>query len=270
MLLIASQALTGCGSGASSSTQAASSVSPLTGNWNLLGNRTLQQYPLLSLALVVNGNQITGLGDQLVLCPNLSGGGGSAYLTGQIAADGTFELSDAGSNNSFLFSITGTVPPPGSSTWTGTYTLTTSPAYTGCTLNQSAPFTATAFAPLDGIYTGTLIEGSTASPTGSVIVSLNVSQGSALPSFPRGLPLTATITVTGFPCFTHGANSTLPGGSVVEGDRSAIVFFMDDGSQVGLTGDLASTDASVLSQASLVILSGQCSGSGAFGTLTRQ
>jgi hypothetical protein len=268
VILAASYALIGCGSGTSGSTQA---VSPLTGNWNLFGNRALQRYPSLSLAIVVNGNQISALGDGFAQCPNLSGGGGSAELTGLIAADGTFELSDAGSNDSFIFSVTGTVPAQGSSTWAGTYMLTNSPAYTGCTLNQTAPFTATAFTPLDGTYTGTFVEGtSSASSTGSAAVSLTVSQDPAVISYPRGLPLTATITVTGFPCFTHGTSSTLPGGSVVEGDLVAIMFNMDDGSQVGLIGDLASTDASVLSMASLEIFSGQCSPGGAFGTLTRQ
>jgi hypothetical protein len=272
-ILIASHALLGCGSGASSSTPAGPAISPLTGNWNLFGSRTLLQYPFLSLTLIVNGNEIIAQGDQSVQCPNLSGSGGTVGLTGQIAADGTFELSDVGRNSSFLFSIMGTVPPSGSSTWAGTYTLTTAPASAGCTINQTAPFTATAFAPLDGTYTGTLIEGSSASPTGSATVSLNVSQGSAIVAqspAPSYLPLTATIAVTGFSCFTHGTSSTISGASVVKGDVSDIMFNMDDSSQVILSGHLDGTDSSQLNQTNLAILSGQCSGTGAFGTLTRQ
>jgi hypothetical protein len=272
-ILIASHALLGCGSGAPPATPAAASASPLTGNWNLLGNPTLQQYPSLSLTLFVNGNQITAQGQDFVLCPNLDGGGGSVGLTGQVAADGTFELSDVGSNNSFLFAITGTIPPTGSSIWAGTYTLTTSPANTGCTINQTAAFTATAFAPLDGTYTGTLLEGTTASPTGSVTVSLSVSQGATAAYLPPGqayMPLTATIAISGVPCFTHGTNSTILGASVLKGDYSAITFNMDDGSQVILFSYLDGTDSSELVQASLDISTGQCSGTGAFGTLTRQ
>jgi hypothetical protein len=275
MLLIASQALIGCGSGMSpAATTNTTSPSPaaLTGNWNLLGNRALQQYPLLSLTLVVNGNQITATGDGLVECTN-SGGGGTLGLSGQIATDGTFELNESpGNQSSFLWAITGTAPPPGGSTWTGTYTLTSSPAYTGCTIKQSGPFTATTLPPFSGTYTGTLLEGLTSSPTGSVTISVDVAQGAAvmLPPVQSYLPLSGTITVSGSPCFTHGTSSTTPGAAVVKGDTVAIAFNMDDGSQAVVNGFFPSPDQSALSLALFATLSGQCSGTVYGGTLTRQ
>jgi hypothetical protein len=274
MLLIASQALIGCGSGTTPATTTKPSPAALTGNWNLLGNRALQQYPLLSLSLVVNGDQITAMGDGLAQCPNGSGGGGSVELSGQVAADGTFELTESPVNqSSFLWAITGTAPPPGGSTWTGTYTLTISPAFTGCPIIQTAPFTATAFPPFGGTYTGTLSQGLTPSTTGSVTISVNVTQGAAVVAqspAPSYLPLSGTITVSGSPCFTHGTSSTTPGAAVLRGDNPAIIFDMDDGSQAVISGFFASPNQSALNQAIFSIFSGQCKGNVYGGTLTLQ
>src|ERR1700733_8437352 len=100
MLLIASQALIGCGSGTTPATTTKPSLAALTGNWNLLGNHALLQYPILSLTMIVNGDQITAMGDGLAQCPNGSGGGGSVELSGQVAADGTFELNESPGNQS--------------------------------------------------------------------------------------------------------------------------------------------------------------------------
>ena len=273
LLSIVSQVLIGCGSTSPAGNATAPSSAALTGNWNLLGNRSLQQYPLLSLAIVVDGNQITAQGDSLVLCA-LGGGGGSVGLSGQIAADGTFSLNEAvGDPSSFQWAITGTAPPPGGSTWTGTYKLTTSPTYSGCTLNQTAAFTATELPPFDGTYVGTFFEGPQSSPTATVAVTINVSQGSGALSEGTGqafFPLSATLTVSGSPCFTSGTSSTILGGSVVKGDSVGMNFNMNDGSQAVLFGDYASPDESTLTQVSLGILNGQCGQTSYSGTLTRQ
>lgn len=234
-----------------------------------MGSREPQQYPLLSLAIIVNGNQITAKGDDFVQCPNSGGGGGGTVgFTGQIAADGTFELNTpSGNYPSFVWTINGTVPPAGESTWSGTYSLTTSPSYTGCTINQGASFTATAYPTFDGTYAGTLLAGSALSPTGSVTISLDVAQGAAVTSPQPIIPITGSITVVGSACFTHGTSTTSSG---VGGDYAGIFFNMDDGSQVAITGFFASQDESTLTETSLVIFGGQCSQNAYAGTLTRQ
>jgi hypothetical protein len=273
--VIASQLLLACGTGTSSSTTSTvPSPDALTGNWNLLGDRALQQYPLLSLSLIVNGDQITAQGDSNVMCPNGDGGGGTVGLSGQIAADGTFALNEsAGNQSSFLWAITGTAPPTGSSTWTGSYTLTTSPTYMGCTINQTAAFTATALPPFNGTYAGTLVEGLTASPTATATVTLDVSQGAAVVSLPPGLsylPLSGSIMIAGSPCFTHGTSITTPGGDIIKGDYLAMAFAMDDGSQAVLSAFCASPDETTLTGVLFSSITGQCAQTVYGGTLTRQ
>jgi hypothetical protein len=276
LILIASHALIGCGAVTCSPTPAAASVSPLSGNWNLAGNRALSQYPLLSLALIVDGNQITANGDDLVQCSNLSGRvGGTIFLTGQIASDGTFALTEspAGGHNSIQVAVTGTAPSADSNIWTGTYSFTDMAGYTSCIVNQTGPFTAAALAPLSGTYTGTLNEGNNAS-TGSVTVILDVSQGaatgstSAYPGYPY-LPLTATVTVSGSPCFNSGATNTTSV-SNIQGDHANLSFTMSDGSQAFIEAVFASPDESSLNMVSFPVFGGQCNGAGYVGTLTKQ
>ena len=279
VILIASHALIGCGSGTSSSTPTAGRPEPalLTGNWNLAGNRALAQYPLLSVALVVNGNQITANGDDLVQCSNRQAeAGGTFSLTGQIASDGTFQLAETPTGaqyDSIQRAISGTAPAPGTDTWTGTYSFTDLAGYTSCIVSQTGPFTATALAPFNGAYTGTLVEPNTAS-TGSLTVSLDISQGAATgstttyPGYPY-LPLTATIAVSGSPCFNSGATNTLSV-SDIQGDQAFLSFTMSDGSQVLIAAVFASPDESSLSMVSLAVFTGQCSGNVYLGTLTEQ
>jgi len=249
----------------------------LNGNWNLAGNRALAQYPLLSVALTVNGSQITASGDDMVQCANRQGEvEGTFSLTGQIASDGTFQLAEtpaSAQSASIQLAISGTAPATGADTWGGTYSFTDPASYTNCTVNQTSPFTATALAPFDGTYTGTLIE-ATSAPTSTVTLSLNVSQGAATgststyPGYPY-LPLTATVAVSGSPCFTSGVINT-SSVSDIQGDQAFLSFTMSDGSQALITAVFASPDESSLSMASLSVFSGQCKGTGYLGTLTKQ
>jgi hypothetical protein len=279
VILIASYALIGCGSGTSTPTSGPPVPALLTGNWNLAGNRALAQYPLLSVALVVNGNQITANGDFMVQCSNSQGRtGGSFSLTGQIASDGTFQVAETPSGaqfDSIQLAISGTAPAAGTGTWTGTYSFTDLAGYTSCIVDQTGPFIATALAPFSGTYTGTLIEGTPASPIASISVSLSVSQGAAAP-FPPSyfnsgyyLPLTATVAVSGSPCFTSGATNTLSA-SDIQGDRANLSFTMSDGSQAFIAAVFASPDESSLSMVLFSVFGGQCSGTGYAGTLTHQ
>jgi hypothetical protein len=271
-LAVVSQILTGCGSGASSSSTNAAAPSPaaLTGNWNIVGSRSLQQYPFLSLAVLVDGNLVTASGDFDVLCTSgLAGANGTPFLSGPIAANGSFTL-NSGVNNPLQWTITGTAPALGGSTWTGTYTLSTLPAYTGCSLNQSGAFTAASLPLFQGTYTGTL----TTLPKGSLTVSINVSQeaASVTNASPTTsyFPLSGTITVSGSPCFTSGTSSATPGGNFIEGDFVSMSFNMNDGSQTSLLGYYASPTDSSMDSAEFFVSTGACSPATYTGTLTHQ
>ena len=116
-------------------------LSPLTaalnGNWLLAGNQQLRQYPSLSLALIVSGNQLSARGDLMVACANSPSiaAGSNFSLTGQINSDGTFHLGEVSfgglpNGSSIQLAIDGSAPASGSTTWTGTFHFTDLAGYT--------------------------------------------------------------------------------------------------------------------------------------------
>src|SRR5262249_19135945 len=146
-------------------------ASPLDGNWQITGNREYKQYPLISMAIHVNGKQVTALVDRFMTCPTIPayGGGGSSSMTGEIGPDGTFTLratpipdfSNKGPHGEqiirYQLTITGKVPALGSTNWSGTYTITGQEPLTGepkCSLDQGGAFTASRLAPLAGTFSG--------------------------------------------------------------------------------------------------------------------
>jgi len=276
-IAIASQLLVGCGTSTTPFTPASPTAS-LNGDWYVTGNRQARQYPFLSLALVVDGSLITANGDMMVPCSNVAtlAVGASFTLTGQINSDGSFHLGEVSAggvpnNSSIQLAIDGSAPTSGSSTWTGTYSFTDVAGYTSCIVNLTGPFTATALAPINATYAGTLT-----GSQGSAAVSATIVQGAgiSLPE-PGGtvesyLPLSGTITVSGSPCFTHGTASAITENNQIEGDISNLNFNMDDGSTVWLSGYFTGPDESVMSPAIFVAISGNCSQNNYAGTLTRQ
>ncbi len=278
IVLIASQALLGCGSRGSSPSPYAS----LNGVWSLAGNRALGKYPLLSLSLIANGTQITALGEMEVVCGNQGQSGfttraeASLNLSGQIASDGTFQLAPGGNltvPDSIKTVIHGTVPAPGQSTWSGTYSFTNAPGDTSCIVNQSAPFTALAVVPVDASYAGTLSQFKPAS--GKISVSVNISQGPpAVSTSITGtpiyyLPITGTVSVAGSTCSTRGSILEDQGNSIT-GDLLDLNVSMEDGSQVLLGGIFDGPDESGLQMATFQVRGGLCDGQIFAGTLTRQ
>ena len=251
-------------------------TSPLIGNWNIAGNSALGQYPLLSLAVFVNGNQITASGFVAVQCTNQGGGVGSTIsLAGTIATDGSFQLAEPSSPlpGGTQVVVSGTVPAQGATTWSGSYSIIDASS-TNCVFSQTAPFTAAALAPFDGTYAGP----ATFSPNapGNVSFSIVVSQGAVataqhLSGPVSYLPLTATITVSGSPCFTHGSTAVNTfGADEIQGDFSFINFAMDDGSLVLFNGMFASPDESAINPAEFSVSGGKCNQETFNATLTRQ
>jgi hypothetical protein len=231
------------------------------------------QYPQIALSLIVDGNQIAGRGLASAICPSGSGGGGASAFSGEIAPDGTFTLTQLGANAGIIFTVSGTAPPTGSSTWNGSYTINSTPAFTECTINQTGSFAATKFTALNGTYAGTVpaLMGSTA--TGSVTVSIQMSQGEGVfnANAPGSyIPLSGTITVGGSSCVNHGTTVVTPGGAVLDGPLVFMTFAMDDGSQVTLSGFLDGTDSASIDGAILNVMGGLCDQNGYGGTLTRQ
>jgi hypothetical protein len=249
-------------------------VSPLNGNWHIAGTAFFQPYPLLTLALIVSGNTVYGNGDVGVNCSSGGWGiGGSLGVKGQIAADGTFLLTNAFSGDSIHVAIQGKVPAEGSESWAGSFTITNSASQTLCTFDVSSDFVATAYPPLDGRYDGTLAGQS----LGSGITAATQITQSAGTSFPRRsplapiyyIPLSATIAVSGSPCFTSGKTSNAPLNSI-GGNTFELNYTMNDGSTLLVNGSFSDPSESSLQLDVATVIGGKCNGAYYSGTLTRQ
>jgi hypothetical protein len=271
VIALASQVLIGCGASNTAFTPVSPSYSSLIGDWYISGNLALKQFPVLAVTLIVDGNQITAQGGSWVGCSTgTSAVGGGFNLSGQVASDGTFQLSEpAGNLSSIQIAITGSVPAAGQSTWSGTYTITDLPGYTSCLVNQTASFAAVQFAPLNvATYAGTLT-----SQFGSVNVSTTLTQGPVAVFTPlRGtpfeyMPLAGTISISS-PCNATGASTTAI--NRIEGDGSSLSFTMNDGSTALFNGEFGSYDESTMQFVSIAIRGGPCDGQGFGGVLTRQ
>jgi hypothetical protein len=268
VLLPATLCLTSCVQNATKSYTA------IDGNWHIAGAQDLMPRPLLTLAIGANGNAIYAYGDVGVNCANNGGGvGGSLSLTGQVASDGSFLMSNSAFPlNTIQVSVKGKVPAEGSTTWTGSYTITNAANQTQCSFNDSSSFVATAYPPLDGTYTGT-IAGSNSAP--NLTISTQISQGAATftqtssPSMQQGfrIPLSGSIAVTGSPCFTSGTTTTgatgapsLPVEGSIGGETFSLNYIMNDGSQLQLQGYLADSSETTLEVQIAMVFGGKCSG----------
>jgi hypothetical protein len=266
--LITFLALAGCG-GTPPPISPPLNLTP-NGNWLLAGNEVTAQYPIVTSALFVNGNQVTLNGFLWTNCsPGL--GGFTFYQSGTIAPDGSFQT---GGQPADIISINGVVPGSGATTWSGTYYIG---AVGGCIVNQGAPFTATVLPAYNGTYAGTLSDGI---PSGNISFSASFTQGAVTSASVLGvpyyyLPLSATLAVGGLPCFTQGTSIAGYSGtyapwfiSSASGLQIGGAATMNDGSQALFTGTFWVPDESSVDIA-IQFSGGKCDLTYG-GTLTRQ
>jgi hypothetical protein len=246
-------------------------------NWRLIGTGsapgTQPTGPYIGLALGVSGNTLYVSGADFVPCSQGSSAiGESIGGSAQIASDGSFELNNSAiPQNSIQYSIRGKVPQVGSSSWQGTYTLT-SPANSNCKFSDTGSFTATAYPPFQGTYSGS-INSQGLGP--DVSLTLDVSQGAPIlsPTGPQTmplfrLPLTGTVSVSGSACFTSGTIESKSG--AVMGDQFMMTATMSDGSTAEIRGWFGDQTEKTLQPFSIEVHSGQCEGASGSGTLTLQ
>ena len=270
---IASELLGGCGS---IILPYLSSYSLLNGGWVFTGNRATNQYPFLSASLAVDGNQVTALGDESVPCSNSPFPVmGSFQLSGQVESDGSFQLTDqsGSSANNLQIVITGKVPAPGQTTWTGSYSITNLPNFVPCTVNLAGPITAVPLTPLNGTYSGSF---SSTSGQGNLQVSAHLSEGA--PQFlaqPAGgevgyISITGSISISGSSCF-NGETVVQSPGNALFGDLLLLLDSpVSSGSEAALTGYYAAPDGGTLQNVTIDAVGGQCNGREFRGTLIRQ
>jgi hypothetical protein len=293
--------LIGCGGG--SPKQAAPAVSPLAGNWLIVGPLPTYGFTApgtgafsLAMSFDVTDNNITASGYASGFCASNStppiyndAFSFDSLTTGLIAADGSFTLQTPQNIPSYSLSMQGRVPENNTEQFSGTYAASfNSPIGPECVGNSSGMFTATSFPLVSGVYTGTgnfqtLTNGvSTATP---ITIQVSLQQGAtALDpttglSKPSNIAIGGSIRVQGFPCFSSGtANTTIFGLSgkplsSIAGNMITVNFTMDDGSTLGFAGALTDSTESHISAQLLMVPSQKC-GAGSYffqpTDLTRQ
>lgn len=248
--------------------------SALNGNWHLTGVYSdrpgVSRLPFLSFAIEADETKIHGQGHVSAGCRNSRRGLGARFFTGQIASDGTFEANNYNDSSHLKFSIHGTMPSPGDTTWQGTYTLKSLSTDPGCIVDESGAFTATKYTPFTGTYYGTFTNSSIGTASAVTVQVIQDEPGSYFPSG-FSIPLGGQITVVGLPCFTRGT-VTKTRTSRIEGDEFWLTFSMEDGALLHLSGNrfTEDSDESTIKNVSMAVEGGQCGKSGGIGTLTLQ
>jgi hypothetical protein len=263
--------LIGCGGG--SPKQTAPAVSPLTGNWLLIGSLSnfgppsapgQGQVPFnLAVSLYVTGGQVTGNASTAFICTNSGAGGAGGFPAAPIAADGSFELQPLmpeAEEPTVTFDVHAVAPQTAGETWSGTYTATN--ANKGCTPTSGA-FTAVPIMPVTGTYAaaGRLSrQGSGSStpvkmtaifeqgaPAGTVFTSTRVNSQNVL---------SGSIVVEGSPCFSSG--TIKPMGAQVFGSFLQAEYAMNDGSTILASGYIRDTSVSTIEVGSFLVNGGSC------------
>lgn len=282
--------LSGCGGGSVPAAHIAPAVSPLAGNWLIVGPMPTNEFSFqdtsgfrLAMSFDVTGNNIVGAGVARGSCapqppsPILGSFEFPAPSSGMIAADGSFTVQTPGNGPIGTLSIQGKVPQANGDPFPGSYTASfTSPVGT-CSGSYAGTFTATSFPLVSGVYTGT---GSTQTITNGVSsatpfsVQVTLQQGGTVTnrvtgiSTPSSIALTGSIRVQGFPCFTTGVTSPTRS-SAVEGNMVVAVFTMDDGSTLNMSGSLTDSTEAHITTATFVVNGGNCGTPPSFVHLTQ-
>jgi hypothetical protein len=257
--------LSGCGGSA----PVATPVSPLAGNWlivgpmpTVFGSKGLQ----LTLTVDVLEDKLFAAGFGNISCGSYS----KAFTfptgaTGTIAADGTFSLQSLTGNSEASLSIQGTVPKANDAPWPGNYTISFSPPLVGpsgqvCDSTLTGEFTATSFPLVSGVYTGTEFEAVGFNGVPGTVQML-LQQGvmvtdSSGKRYLDNIRLTGNIRVQGSACLNTGA--TDPSVSGIQGNNVYAQFLMDDGSTLTLIGTLTDTTESQIAVNITQLIGNKC------------
>ncbi|WP_433972430.1 hypothetical protein [Tunturiibacter lichenicola] len=278
-LVVFGSFLIGCGGGSPKPVSPA--VSPLAGNWLLVGpmpTNLLQLSPVsgfrLAMTFDVTGNSLKAAGVSNQPCNNqdpsspivLVGVSSTDITEGAIDADGSFTLQTPANFRGNLLSVQGKVPEAGGG-WTGSYTASfTGPVEPPCGGTYSGTVTATSFPLVSGVYVGA---GSSPSVPGApgkpVTFQVSLQQGGIVTNSSTGIStpsssvLTGSIQVSGSSCLSSGTIGPTPPGSV-EGNLMTANFAMNDGSSLNFQGALKDSTEETITSLFVVVTGGKCAG----------
>jgi hypothetical protein len=155
----------GCGGGSVPPVPVVPAVSPLAGNWLIVGPMPSNEFSFppmsgfsLAMSFDVTGNDALATGFASGSCapPPTSPFVNAAFsfgatVTGTIAADGSFTLQSPGNVPVDSLSIQGKVPQANGDPFLGSYTASFNSPTGRCTASYSGMFTATSFPPVSGV-----------------------------------------------------------------------------------------------------------------------
>jgi len=273
--------LCGCGGG---SAPAAPAVSPLAGNWLIVGPMPTVGFGLgpgfrLALTVDVLENHLFAAGFGNTSCGNLSES--FEFPTGAmgtIATDGSFSLQTPAESSIASLSLQGTVPKRNNVPWPGNYTISFGPPIgtsgQGCDSPLTGVFTAISFPLVKGVYAGTgtaQVNLNGVSGTTSISVQMLLQQGATMTDSTSGkqffnnIGLTGNIHVQGSACFSSGVMNSLSG---VQGNEVFAQSTMDDGSTVTVIGTLTDPTESSITPLLLMLQGGKCGSSPVYYVLS--
>ncbi|MGA2099004.1 MAG: hypothetical protein ABSH39_22160 [Candidatus Acidiferrum sp.] len=258
--------------------------SPLNGNWNIAGDRSKEQYPLVSMFLQVEGTHAIAAGHVEVRCPDdpRNGEGAQGASTrGEIAPDGSFAIKHDHAVATLKWEIRGHVPPEGATTWSGEYTLKVDAGRKCSAFEQTKSFTATRLPKLEGKYSGSLHDsgGSESKFTITVTQGDVVARSLKTGAVHYDLPLVGKVQVKDCSCFSRGAadpvtystHGSIPSPrSELRGDYVTLKFTMDDESELDLNANFADPGESAIHVFGGNVIGGKCAHRAFQGTLKKQ
>jgi hypothetical protein len=262
--------LSGCGGSAPVSPP----VSPLAGNWLIVGPMPIPtdgfqfRYEFrFALTVDVLDDQVFAAAFGNSTCGNFAGSFAlSSGATGTIATDGTFSLQTP-AERSVALSLHGTVPKGNNMPWPGNYTISfsppTGPSGQGCGSPLTGEFTAISFPLVNGIYagTGTAVNFNGVSGRTPISVQMVLHQGTMTTDSTSGkgffdnVRLMGNIRVQGSACFSSGVMDSLSG---VQGNEVLAQSTMDDGSTVTVAGTLTDPSEKSITPYLLILQGGKC------------
>ena len=250
----------------------------LEGNWLIFGSMPRLNVPLAgpnqTAGLAIS---FSSVGGTLTGSAFLSGTCASGETFGVIFGNALTAVPDASghfvtsSTQTFGwgFTLTGTAPNLSGHPWSGTYQLSNAGTNNTCAFSGSGAFTATPVSDLTGTFSGSAPvlsfsgPGTGVSSGSSLSVRATLVQGAdQTPSEPttyNAQVLQGQIQIGGIPCFTHGS-TTGALGSILLGNVFNLNFNMDDGSTVLMLGTIDNAATTMLLVNNLSVVGGNCSG----------
>jgi len=266
--------LNGCSAGTTASTTTSTPASTTTstpvavpanlnGNWLLTGSLPFTiagrnpPNSTFGVAMTISnskGNELSAYVDRNEACSNGVTSGFLAEVSGTVASDGTFSMTN--SSASFSATATGTVPATPPSSWTGHLDIKDN---TGACASQSLDFTAVRIADVTGTYNGSAILnsviGGTVQAPQTTLLTFTLQQGAIGPANSISGPadISGNVVAQGTTCFATGnlPIRTLPPLasdpiSEVLGSLVQLQSIMNDGSVLSLSGRIMDMSSSTI------------------------